>query len=99
MHGLPSEVRESDIRREFEAFGVIVDIRLVMDPRTRLNRGFAFITFETVEDADRAIKEGDGMRLHGKTITVEKVSNTFIGQYQQAEIAARFDSKHTQRQH
>lgn len=43
------------------------------DPRTKESRGFAFVTMETNEDADRCIKYLNRAVLEGRLITVEKV--------------------------
>lgn len=43
------------------------------DPRTRESRGFAFVTMETVEDANRCVKYLNRSVLEGRVITVEKV--------------------------
>lgn len=44
-----------------------------MEPRTRISRGFAFVTMGLVEDADRCIKYLNQSVLEGRCITVEKV--------------------------
>lgn len=51
----------------------VVACHLVTDPRTRESRGFGFVTMETVEDADRCIKELNRSVLEGRLVTVEKV--------------------------
>lgn len=54
-------------------FVQVVDCHLVVDPRTRESRGFAFVTMCTVEEAYRCIKYLDRSVLGGRVITVEKV--------------------------
>ncbi|PKA58791.1 30S ribosomal protein 2, chloroplastic [Apostasia shenzhenica] len=44
-----------------------------MDPRTRESRGFAFVTMETAEDANRCIKYLNRSVLEGRLMVVEKV--------------------------
>ena len=51
----------------------VSSVFLVMEPRTRISRGFAFVTMDTVEDADRCIKYLNQSVLEGRYITVEKV--------------------------
>lgn len=43
------------------------------DPHTKDSRGFAFVTMNTVEDADAAVAALNGTELSGKTMRVEKV--------------------------
>lgn len=58
----------------------VTECHLVTDPRTRESRGFAFVTMETVEGADRCIKYLNRSVLEGRLITVEKVlfTNIFV---------------------
>lgn len=46
---------------------------LVVEPRSRISRGFAFITMDSLEDANRCIKHLNQSVLEGRYITVEKV--------------------------
>lgn len=47
---------------------------LVVEPRSRISRGFAFITMDTLEDANRCIKHLNQSVLEHRQITVERVS-------------------------
>uniref|UniRef100_A0A2P2IRT5 Serine/arginine-rich splicing factor SR45a isoform X2 n=1 Tax=Rhizophora mucronata TaxID=61149 RepID=A0A2P2IRT5_RHIMU len=71
--GLSTRVNTSDLEKHFSAEGKVAECHLVTDPRTRESRGFAFVTMETVEDADRCIKYLNRSVLEGRLITVEKV--------------------------
>ena len=51
----------------------VIDCRLVVEPRTRISRGFDFVTMDNLEDADRCIKYMNQSILEGRFITVEKV--------------------------
>jgi len=53
--GLPSDAKTSDIRDHFEKFGEIEEILLKIDPRTGRSRGFAFVTFKTVDGFGKAL--------------------------------------------
>lgn len=57
----------------------MLDCHLVTDPRSRESRGFAFVTMETVEDAERCIKYLNRSVLEGRLVTVEKVSVSVKG--------------------
>ncbi|KAI3634435.1 hypothetical protein MIR68_008039 [Amoeboaphelidium protococcarum] len=56
VFGLSLRTSEADLRDIFGKFGPIEKLTVVMDKRTNVSRGFAFITFEKVEDADEARK-------------------------------------------
>jgi transformer-2 protein len=51
----------------------VVGCHVVLEPHTRVSRGFAFVTMDTVEEADRCIKYLNNSAMEGRTITVEKV--------------------------
>ncbi|KAJ7568400.1 hypothetical protein O6H91_01G031200 [Diphasiastrum complanatum] len=70
--GLSTRVTERDLEDYFSGEGKVLECRLVVDPRTRESRGFAFVTMDTLEDADRCIKYLDRSTLEGRVITVEK---------------------------
>ena len=55
--GLDKDATEGDLRKVFSEVGVITEVRLMMNPQTKRNRGFAFLRFGTVEQAKRAVAE------------------------------------------
>lgn len=70
--GLSSRVTQRDLEDFFSKEGKVSSVFLVVEPRTRISRGFAFVTMDTVEDADRCIKYLNQSVLEGRYITVEK---------------------------
>ncbi|XP_021283024.1 serine/arginine-rich splicing factor SR45a-like [Herrania umbratica] len=74
--GLSTRVTTADLEKYFGGEGKVVECHLVTDPRTRESRGFAFVTMETVEGADRCIKYLNRSVLEGRLITVEKAKRS-----------------------
>ncbi|MQL84786.1 hypothetical protein Taro_017300 [Colocasia esculenta] len=70
--GLSTRVTERDLENHFSKEGKVARCFLVVEPRTRISRGFAFVTMDTVEDADRCVKYLNQSVLQGRYITVEK---------------------------
>jgi len=70
--GLSSRVTDKELREYFSKEGKVVSCHVVLEPHTRVSRGFAFITMDTVEDAERCIKYLNGSEMQGRNITVEK---------------------------
>ncbi|BAT99931.1 Serine/arginine-rich splicing factor [Vigna angularis] len=70
--GLSSRVTERDLEEHFSKEGKVASCFLVVEPRTRISRGFAFITMDNVEDANRCIKYLNQSVLEGRYITVER---------------------------
>ena len=52
----------------------ITNINLVLDPRTKMSRGFAFIDFESPDDATAAVAKFNQAELDSRVLTVEMVS-------------------------
>uniref|UniRef100_F1KSZ7 Heterogeneous nuclear ribonucleoprotein Q n=3 Tax=Ascaris suum TaxID=6253 RepID=F1KSZ7_ASCSU len=100
---IPNEIYEDTLIPLFEQVGKIWDLRLMMDPLTGKNRGYAFITFCEKNFAAEAAKKFDGHEiLPGKNLKVNvSVANTrlFIGNIPKSkskeEILAEF-KEHTE---
>lgn len=54
---IPKEMYEDELIPLFEKCGPIWDLRLMMDPMTGTNRGYAFVTFTNRDSALNAVKE------------------------------------------
>ncbi|CAM9795237.1 unnamed protein product [Chrysoparadoxa australica] len=65
------DTTEKKLKREFEAFGSIKNIRLVHERNTGKEaepRGYAFIEFEKESDMKTAYQRGDGKKIDGRRI-------------------------------
>ncbi|CAE6157166.1 unnamed protein product [Arabidopsis arenosa] len=70
--GLSTRVTDKDLEAHFAKEGKVASCFLVMEPRTRVSRGFAFVTMDSVKDAERCIKYLNQSVLEGRYITVER---------------------------
>jgi RNA recognition motif-containing protein len=61
---------ENDLQEAFAAHGQVVEANLMMDRMTGRSRGFAFITYSTPEEAQKAIAAMNGQQLDGRALTV-----------------------------
>lgn len=68
--GLAEEVDENILKATFIPFGDIVDVQIPLDYESEKHRGFAFIEFESAEDAAAAIDNMNDSELFGRTIRV-----------------------------
>eukprot|EP01113_Clastostelium_recurvatum_P022991 TRINITY_DN2750_c0_g1_i4.p1 TRINITY_DN2750_c0_g1~~TRINITY_DN2750_c0_g1_i4.p1 ORF type:complete len:182 (+),score=21.00 TRINITY_DN2750_c0_g1_i4:30-575(+) len=71
MSGLSYRTTESQIEQLLSKYGRIRKCTLVMDPRSRVSREFAFVEFEDSKDAKDAIMGMDRTDLDGRTISVQ----------------------------
>lgn len=54
--GLPSSITEQELRQYFEAYGRVNEVELLRDRETSRLRGFAFVTFDEEDSADKCIQ-------------------------------------------
>jgi len=80
---IPKEIFEDELIPLFEKCGKIWDMRLMMDPYSGLNRGYAFVTFCEKDSASEAVKQLDGYEIRkGKSLKLNvSVANLrlFVG--------------------
>ncbi|XP_058199416.1 serine/arginine-rich splicing factor SR45a-like isoform X1 [Rhododendron vialii] len=76
--GLSTRVTNSELEKYFSREGKVTECQLVTDPHTKESRGFAFVTMETNEDAERCIKHLNRSVLEGRLITVEMDVTTHL---------------------
>jgi transformer-2 protein len=72
VKGIAPSTTETELADLFSKYGKVLNIRLMMDPYTKENRGFGFIQMETVEGAESAIQGLTDFQLNGKTLNIEK---------------------------
>ncbi|KAG6504091.1 hypothetical protein ZIOFF_036419 [Zingiber officinale] len=64
--GLDKDANEDDLKRVFSQVGEVTEVRLMMNPLTKKNKGFAFLRFATVEQAKRAVSDLKTPVVRGK---------------------------------
>ncbi|KAL6169378.1 hypothetical protein ACJQWK_04406 [Exserohilum turcicum] len=73
VEALTKNVKEDHIREIFGKYGVIKDVRMPMNPTFNINRGIAYVLYEEVDDAERAIAKMHDAQLDGAKIQVSIV--------------------------
>ncbi|KAH7078121.1 hypothetical protein BKA63DRAFT_385154, partial [Paraphoma chrysanthemicola] len=61
------------IREIFGKYGVIKDLRMPMNPTFNINRGIAYILYEEIDEAERAIAKMHDAQLDGAKLQVSIV--------------------------
>ena len=70
--GLSWDTGDDGLRRAFEAFGEVLEAKVVTDRETGRSRGFGFVSFSDGAAADTAAEQMDGSELDGRTIRVNE---------------------------
>ena len=67
---LPQTMTQDEIKDLFGSVGAIESCKLVRDKSTGQSLGYGFVNFLRMEDAEKAVKTMNGLRLQNKTIKV-----------------------------
>lgn len=70
--GLDYKTSERDLFHKLSTIGKVVSIRLVTEKETGKSRGFAFATFATEQDAQKAIELLNNTVFEGRRIGVKE---------------------------
>jgi cold-inducible RNA-binding protein len=66
------DATENELQDLFAQHGTVTDVNLMVDRVTKKPRGFAFVSMESKEAAEAAIKALNGADLRGRKLTVNE---------------------------
>jgi cold-inducible RNA-binding protein len=69
---LPFDTHEDDLRGLFGTYGSVTDVHLPTDRESGRPRGFAFVTMDTRESMEAAIKGLDGEDFNGRALRINE---------------------------
>jgi RNA recognition motif-containing protein len=69
---LSTSITSDDLRKAFEAYGQVGDVKIITDRYTGESRGFAFVQMPIKAEAIAAIDGLNGSELKGRTIVVNE---------------------------
>ena len=72
----PAEVTEAELKELFGGHGTVQDARIIRRYESQESKGFGFVTFEHVRDAENAIEALDGKDFKGHSLRVEKAKRS-----------------------
>lgn len=69
---LPFDTNEQDLRSLFDEYGAVTDVHIPIDRDSGQVRGFAFVTMDSRDSMDSAIKGLDSQDFHGRTLRINE---------------------------
>lgn len=67
---MSQETTEQDLRTMFSEAGTVELVEVVMDRKNGRSRGFAFVTMNSQDEAEKAVQMFNGKEVNGHTIKV-----------------------------
>lgn len=67
---LPFAVRDEDLANMFAEFGEIAEAKVITDKFSGRSKGFGFVTFNSEEDAAKAVDAMNEKEVEGRPLTV-----------------------------
>ncbi len=68
VSNLPKTSTEESVRKIFEEYGEVFEVKLINDKYSGEFRGFGFVEMPSNSDAQKAIQEVDGKEIEGNTL-------------------------------
>lgn len=65
------DANEDQVRELFGTYGVVEDVKIVMDRFSGRSRGFAFVRMDSAESAGKAKEALNGQPFQGKTLVID----------------------------
>jgi RNA recognition motif-containing protein len=69
---LSFKTTEEELKREFEVFGEVRSVKIILDHETHKSRGFAFVEMQDQDQATAAIAGMNGKELAGQVLKVNE---------------------------
>jgi cold-inducible RNA-binding protein len=69
---LPFTMTDDSLMQIFSAYGKVISANVVFDKFSHRSKGFAFVEFETEDEAKAAMQALDGSEQEGRNIAVKE---------------------------
>ncbi len=69
--GLSWDTDDNGLRDAFEPYGEIREAKVITDRETGRSRGFGFVTYNSPDDANKAMEAMNGASLDGRNLKVD----------------------------
>ena len=72
VSNLGFNVQSEDLKKHFSQYGDVSSVNIIMDKVTNRSRGFAFVDMKDTKEAEKAIRELNGLNLDNRSIKVNE---------------------------
>ncbi|KAK9755286.1 hypothetical protein RND81_01G015300 [Saponaria officinalis] len=69
--GLSFQTTEKTLADAFTQYGQVIEAKIIHDRVSERSKGFGFVTYASLDEADKALNEMDGKQLDGRVIFVD----------------------------
>jgi cold-inducible RNA-binding protein len=77
---LSYEVKEEELKKEFEAYGQVESVKIIQDNYTGRSKGFGFVEMSNNSEAQSAIDGLKGKELKGRALNINEARPKAEGQ-------------------
>ncbi|CAN6181476.1 unnamed protein product [Urochloa humidicola] len=80
--GLNRDAKEEDVRAVLAEAGEITEVRMIMNPMTKKNKGYCFVRYREAAQATKAITKFGNVKICGKLCRVaalERIDKIYLG--------------------
>ena len=71
-------VQSEELNKQFSRYGEVASVNVIMDKVTNRSRGFAFVEMRDTTEAEKAIREMDGISMDGRAIKVSEAKRKLV---------------------
>lgn len=71
VYGIPESYSDSDLSALFTHFGTVINAKVYRDLSTLKSKGFGFVSFDSVPNANQAVQQMNGYMIQGRKINVK----------------------------
>jgi len=93
ISNLSYERDRNGIKSMFSKFGIIKDIKIIVEPKTNQSRGMAFVEMATVAEAKKAIETLNATVVDGRTVKANWATPLKEGSEPRKFYPAKVDAK------
>jgi RNA recognition motif-containing protein len=72
VSNLPFKLSEEGLKELFAQFGEVAEVKIIIDKRTRLNKGYGFVKMNNNNEATSALKQLNGFEILERKLVVSK---------------------------